>query len=108
MTSLLSKIGINVGGGKVQTVHVAPTPSPTNTNISNNNVKKEPISSAPLLPADASSDNNTKKGLDADMMDKPMPNSVQVKPTKSVNIKASPRFQSGITPTVESPKSETG
>ena len=108
MTSLFSKIGINVGGGKVQTVHVAPNPSQTNiTNISNNNIKKEPITSAPVLTVDVLSDNNTKKGLDADM-DKPMPNSVQVKPTKSGNIKTSPRFQSGITPTVESPKSETG
>ena len=102
MTSLFSKIGINVGGGKVQTVHVAPQ-----TNITNNNIKKEPTTSAPVLTVDVLSDNNTKKGLDADM-DKPMPNSVQVKPTKSVNIKASPRLQSGITPTVESPKSETG
>lgn len=108
MTSLFSKIGINVGGGKVQTVHVAPNPSPTNiTNISNNNIKKEPTTSAPVLSVGGSTDNNTKKSLDTDM-DKPMPNSVQVKPSKSVNIIASPRFQSGITPTVESPKSETG
>jgi hypothetical protein len=106
MTSLFSKIGINVGGGKVQTVHVAPNPSPTNITNSNN-IKKEPTTSAPVLTGDILSDNNTKKGLDADM-DKPMPNSVQVKPAKSVNIKASPRFQSGVTPTVESPKSETG
>ena len=100
MTSLLSKIGINVGG-KVQTVHVAPNTSPRN------NIKKEPTAPSTALTIDTNSDSSTKKGLDADM-DKPMSNSVQVKPTKTVNTMASPRFQPGIAPTIESPKSETG
>jgi len=89
MTSILNKFGI---GGKVQ--------SSSNTSTIAVN-KKETISSS------NSSDSSTKQGSDAEM-DKPLPNSVQVKPSKISLGPLSPRLQPSISPVAESPTETNG
>ena len=100
MTSLFSKIGINVGG-KVQATN-------SSNNQSGNAInKKDPVIAQTLSSTSAASEISTKQTVDVDM-DQVLTNSVQVKPIKTSNGMMSPRKQPAVAPIIDSPKSDTG